>query len=126
LPRKVLSSRQVDLSEAREALEGRESYLDTLQLRTLEYTRKFAKLGPETAKKLIKDLMEKYELLEEEAVQIVDICPRTVDELRTILSGYRRMVSFLLFSEDKMRDIVDLVQKALESKSIESSSKLAS
>jgi len=115
LPRKILSTRQVDLSEAKKTLGDRESQLDTLQLRTLEYTRKFAKLPPETAKKLINDLMEKYELLEEEAIQVVDICPRTVDELRTILSGYRRMVSFLLFSEDKMAGIVGLVQKALES-----------
>ncbi len=115
MPRKILSTRQVDLSEAKKTLGDRESQLDTLQLRTLEYTRKFAKLPPETAKKLINELMDKYELLEEEAIQVVDICPRTVDELRTILSGYRRMVSFLLFSEDKMAGIVGLVQKALES-----------
>ena len=115
MPRKILSTRQVDLSEAKKTLGDRESQLDTLQLRTLEYTRKFAKLPPESAKKLINDLMEKYELLEEEAIQVVDICPRTVDELRTVLSGYRRMVSFLLFSEDKMAGIVSLVQKAQES-----------
>lgn len=115
MPRKVLSAKQVDLSDVKKTLVDRESHLDTLQLRTLEYTRKFAKLPPKTAKKLIDDLMKKYELLEEEAIQIVNICPSTVDELRSVLSGYRRMVSFLLFSEDKMKGIVGLVQKALES-----------
>jgi DNA-directed RNA polymerase subunit F len=33
--------------------------------------------------------------------------------LRSILSGYKRLVSFILFSEDKLRAIVDLVEKYL-------------
>jgi len=58
--------------------------------------------------------MEKFELTREEAVQVADICPTHVEELRAVLSGYKRLVSFLLFSEEKMQAIVDTVKKYLE------------
>jgi len=85
-----------------------------MQLRVLNYVRKYSKLSSEAAEKLIEELMEKFELTREEAVQIADICPTHIEELRAILSGYKRLVSFLLFSEEKMRAILDLVKKYLE------------
>lgn len=112
--KKVLSLKNVSIAEVREILEGREQELDVLQQRVLSYTRKFSKIPPGKAKELVDQLVEKYGLLEEEAVQVVNICPTTVEELRSVLSGYKRLVSFLLFSEEKMRGVVELVKEALK------------
>lgn len=95
-------------------MEERETELNSLQMRVLNYVRKYSKLPPEKAKKLIEELMEKFELTREEAVQIVDVCPTHIEELRAILSGYKRLVSFLLFSEEKLRAIIELIKEHLE------------
>ncbi len=114
MPRKILSSKPIPIAEVKKLLEEREQYLNPFQLKTLNYTKKYSKLTPEQAELLITKLMNEYGLEREEAVQVADICPETLDELRTILSGYRRLVSFLLFSEEKMRGILNLVEQALE------------
>ena len=109
--RKVVSRTPLSLPEVEEIMSGHESELGTLQLRVLNYVRKYSKLPGDKARKLIEELMEKFELTREEAVQIVDVCPTHVEELRAVLSGYKRLVSFLLFSEEKLQAIVDLVKK---------------
>ncbi|PUA32025.1 MAG: hypothetical protein B9J98_04580 [Candidatus Terraquivivens tikiterensis] len=114
LPRRIVSSKPIPIAEVKRILEEREQYLNSLQLRTLSYAKKYSKLTPEQAEMLISRLMNEYGLEREEAVQVADICPETIDELRTVLSGYRRLVSFLLFSEEKMQKILDLVKQALE------------
>ena len=112
--KKILSQIPLSLPEVKRLMEEREEELNSMQLRVLNYVRKYLKLSSEVAEKLIKELMEKFELTREEAVQIVDICPTHIEELRAILSGYKRLVSFLLFSEEKMQAIIDLVKKYLE------------
>ncbi|MEM2910512.1 MAG: RNA polymerase Rpb4 family protein [Nitrososphaerota archaeon] len=114
MPRRIVNSRPIPISEVKRILEEREQSLNSLQLRTLSYAKKYSKLTPEQADALINRLMSEYGLEREEAVQVADICPETIDELRTVLSGYRRLVSFLLFSEEKMRGILGLVKHALE------------
>ncbi|MCS7125852.1 MAG: RNA polymerase Rpb4 family protein [Aigarchaeota archaeon] len=112
--KKIISQKPLSLPEVKEILEERREKLDSIQLRVLEYTRKYSKLSSEKANELIEELVSRFELTREEAVQIVDICPTHVEELRAILSGYKRLVSFLLFSEDKLHAIVDTVKKYLE------------
>ncbi|RLG08501.1 MAG: hypothetical protein DRN65_01370 [Thaumarchaeota archaeon] len=111
--RKVISRTPISLPEVEKIMSNSEEELSTLQLRVLNYVKKYSKLPAEKAESLIKELMEKFELTREEAVQIVDICPTHVEELRAVLSGYKRLVSFLLFSEEKLQAIVDLVKKYL-------------
>ncbi|HDD40137.1 MAG TPA: hypothetical protein ENG21_02680 [Nitrososphaeria archaeon] len=111
--RKVISRTPISLPEVEKIMSNSEEELSTLQLRVLNYVKKYSKLPAEKAESLIKELMEKFELTREEAVQIVDICPTHVEELRAVLSGYKRLVSFLLFSEEKLQAIVDLVKRYL-------------
>ncbi|MEN2975275.1 MAG: RNA polymerase Rpb4 family protein [Candidatus Caldarchaeales archaeon] len=114
MSKKVISQKPLSLPEVKEILEQREGSLDSLQLRVLEYTRKYSKLSSKDAEELIEELVTRFELTREEAVQIADICPTHVEELRSILSGYKRLVSFLLFSEDKLKAIIDTVKKFLK------------
>lgn len=113
MPRRIISQTPLSLPEVRELMEAREVELNSLQMRVLNYVRKYSKLPADKARELVKELMEKFELTREEAVQIADICPIHVEELRAILSGYKRLVSFLLFSEEKLQAIVETVKKYL-------------
>ncbi|MEM0451740.1 MAG: RNA polymerase Rpb4 family protein [Nitrososphaerota archaeon] len=111
--RKIISQTPLSLPEVKEILEEREAKLDSIQLRVLEYTRKFSKVSADKAREMINELMDKFNLTREEAVQIVNICPTTIEELRSVLSGYKRLVSFLLFSEEKLNEIVEVMKKYL-------------
>jgi len=82
-------------------------------MRTLNYLAKYAKLNADAAESLVERLISEAGLTREEAVQVVDLCPTSVEELRAILSGHKRLVSFLLFSEEKMQSIVNMVKEAL-------------
>jgi DNA-directed RNA polymerase subunit F len=66
---------------------------DQIQKRTLDYTTKFSKAQADAAKKLRKDLETECGLSEEEAVELVNIAPRSIEELRTFTSGWRKLLS---------------------------------
>ncbi len=66
---------------------------DQIQKRTLDYTTKFAKAQDAGAKKLRKELIADAGLSEEEAVELVNIVPKSLEELRTFTSGWRKLLS---------------------------------
>jgi DNA-directed RNA polymerase subunit F len=66
---------------------------DQIQKRTLDYTTKFAKAQADAAKKLRKELETECGLSEEEAVELVNIMPKSLEELRTFTSGWRKLLS---------------------------------
>jgi len=66
---------------------------DQIQKRTLDYTTKFAKAQADAAKKLRKELETDCGLSEEEAVELVNIMPKSLEELRTFTSGWRKLLS---------------------------------
>lgn len=66
---------------------------DQIQKRTLDYTTKFAKVQADSSKKLRKELEAECGLSEEEAVELINIMPKSVEELRTFTSGWRKLLS---------------------------------
>ena len=81
---------------------------DQIQKRTLDYTTKFSKATTEAAKKLRKELETEAGLSEEEAVEVVNIMPKSVEELRTFTSGWRKLLS---------TEVLEKILKILHSKS---------
>jgi len=65
---------------------------DQIQKRTLDYTSKFSKTTTEAAKKMRKQLETECGLTEEEAVEVVNILPKSAEELRTFTSGWRKLL----------------------------------
>lgn len=65
---------------------------DQIQKRTLDYASKFSRTQPETAKKMRKQLESECGLTEEEAVEVVNIMPKSTEELRTFTSGWRKLL----------------------------------
>ena len=66
---------------------------DQIQKRTLDYTTKFSKAQADAAKKLRKELGSEAGLSDEEAVELVNIMPKSIEELRTFTSGWRKLLS---------------------------------
>lgn len=116
--KKILSSTPVSIPEVKDLLSNKKQELTPLQMRVYNYAATFSKISPEAAKKLINELIGQHGLQRDEACQIVNVCPTTIEELRTILSGYKRLVSTILFSDEKLNEILQLIKQylAIESK----------
>jgi DNA-directed RNA polymerase subunit F len=69
------------LSEAHQILEKIDvEKADQIQKRTLDYTSKFAKITVESAKKVRKQLESDCDLSAEEAVEVINIMPKSMEE----------------------------------------------
>lgn len=110
--RKVLKVQPITVPQVRALLKAiGEENLDQFQRRTLDYAGKFSKISSKSAEKLLGELKEKAELDEEEAVQIVNCMPESIEELRVFLAGGRRIVE-----TSKLELILSLLDKYRESK----------
>jgi len=92
--RKILEEKLISNPEAKAILEGvKEEDLGEFQRRTLEFTRKFSKMPPKDASKLTEELHTTLQLERNDAIQIVNCLPSTVEELRALLTVKGRFVS---------------------------------
>lgn len=83
----------VTLSEVKEILEKRNAEeMDQIQRWTLDYVTKFSKTKPQVAKKLIGDLVKECDFTEEEAVELANIRPKSLEELRTFTFGWKKLI----------------------------------
>jgi DNA-directed RNA polymerase subunit F len=93
VPRKALKERPITVPQVKETLEAiGEERLNQFQRRTLDYAAKFSKVDPDTAETLVDKLVKQFELEEEEAVQIINCMPESIQEIRVFLAGGRRMM----------------------------------
>ena len=53
---------------------------------------KFAKIEPKVAKKMKQDLISQCGLTEEEAVEIVNVLPKSLPELRSFTFGWKKLI----------------------------------
>jgi DNA-directed RNA polymerase subunit F len=107
LPRKAFKKEMVTVPEVKQLLEtlGEEN-LDQFQRRAFDYAAKFAKARPKPARKLVKDLVSRFQLEEGEAVQLVNCMPASVAEIRVFLSGGRKIVE-----TQKLENILKLLNQ---------------
>ncbi|MCK5562994.1 RNA polymerase Rpb4 [Candidatus Bathyarchaeota archaeon] len=90
---KPLKEKILTVAQVKKMLESLgEEKLDQLQRRSLDYASKFSRIDTEKADILVKNLMEKFELEKEEAVQLVNCMPESIEEVRVFLAGGRRIV----------------------------------
>jgi len=69
-----------------------EEQLDQFQRRTLDYTAKFSKTTAEDAEKLVQKLVKEFELEPDEAVEIVNCMPESVEQIRVFLGGGKKII----------------------------------
>jgi len=110
--KRELSESRLTLPQVKKVLESiGEENLDQFQRRTLDYVSKFAKVDAADAEKLLDVLVKEYALDENEAVQIVNALPESVDELRIFLAGGRKIIE-----TQKLAAIVELLNEKRASK----------
>jgi len=110
LPRKIIDSKPTPTAEARRTLErAKEEELGEFQRRTLDYATKFSKIPPARAEKLVRELSEKHQLDRKDAIQIVNCMPRSIEEVRTILTVKGRIIGGA-----QLEDILHLVNSYRE------------
>jgi len=96
----------ISLPEVKEILsEGNPESLDQIQRWTFDYVTKFAKIEPKAAKKMKLDLNNKCGLPEEEAVDIINIQPKSLPELRSFTFGWKKLI--LSETLEKILKIID-------------------
>jgi DNA-directed RNA polymerase subunit F len=80
--------------------------MDQIQRWTYDYVRKFAKTDSELAEKMVKRLVEECELKPEEAIEIINIMPTSIEELRAFTYGWKKLI--LTETLEKMLNILKL------------------
>ena len=65
---------------------------DQIQRWTYDDVSKFSSVDPTIAKKMKKDLIKECNLTEEEAVEILNIMPESLPELRSFTFGWKKLI----------------------------------
>lgn len=93
MPPKRSKEKILTVAQVKKMLESLdEDKLDQLQRRSLDYASKFSRIDPKNVEALVKNLIEKFELEMEEAVQLVNCMPKSIEEVRVFLAGGRKIV----------------------------------
>lgn len=93
MARKALKERIITVPQVKEALEAiGEERLDQFQRRSLDYATKFTKVDLDIVDTIVKEFVEQFEVEEEEAVQIINAMPESIQEIRVFLAGGRRII----------------------------------
>ena len=82
----------ISISEAKNILEKIDiEKADQIQKRTLDYVSKFSKTTPEKAKKIREKLIKECSLTDEEATELINVMPKSIEEMRVFTSGWKRL-----------------------------------
>jgi len=94
MARKIMMEKAITNAEAKGVLEKvKEEELGEFQRRTLDFTRRFSKIPADRAAKLVEELSSELQLDRNDAIQIVNTLPQSVEELRAVLTVKGRFVS---------------------------------
>ncbi len=89
----VKRKQAISIPEVMEILEKEDpETMDQIQRWTYDYVTKFAKMDAKDAKKMKQDLVKECGITEEEAVEIVNIRPSTLAELRSFTFGWKKLI----------------------------------
>lgn len=89
----TLKKEVISLSEVKDVLEKVEiEEMDQIQRWTYDYVNKFSKITRKQAQKLVSELVSQCGLTEEEAVEIVNILPTTLEEIRAFTFGWKKLI----------------------------------
>ena len=101
----VKKKQAISLAEVKEILGKVDpEEMDQIQRWTFDYVSKFSPIDANDAKEMKKKLIKECELTEEEAVEIVNIRPTSMAELRSFTFGWKKLI--LAETLDKMLNII--------------------
>jgi len=104
---KMLSEKDLTYPEALRILEQEESKRDltSIERYTLEYLRKFSKIGdPAKAREAVERLVKELDIPETIAVQLANVKPSDVSEVRVFLATLNKV-----FTEEELKKIIEIL-----------------
>jgi DNA-directed RNA polymerase subunit F len=109
MPKEIIEEEEITLPMVKKILgkRSKEGELSFQQTITLEHASTFSKMAPAVSVKLVERLQSKFEISRSDAVQIANIAPTSIEELRTILD-----VRTTDLTDEQLIEIVDMVIKA--------------
>ena len=107
----ILKKEIITLSEAKEILEQvKLDDMDQIQRWTYDYVAKFAKTGSGVSREMVKRLRDECELKEEESVEVVNVSPTSLEELRAFTFGWKKLIL-----TETLQKMLNILQKRNES-----------
>jgi len=101
----IIKKEIVTLPHVKEILDSvKPDDMDQIQRWTADYVTKFAKADSKKAQKMVRQLVDQCDLTEEEAVEVVNIMPVSLEELRAFTFGWKKLI--LTETLDKMLNIL--------------------
>lgn len=95
----------ITLPEVKDILEKvKPDEMDQIQRWTFDFASRFSKLDAATSREMVEELVTKCELKEEEAVELVNILPKSLEELRSFTFGWKKLI--LTNTLEKMLEIL--------------------
>ena len=89
----IIKKEIVTLPHVKEILESvKPDDMDQIQRWTADYVKKFSKVESQKAQRMTRQLIEQCDLTEEEAVEIVNIMPTSLEELRAFTFGWKKLI----------------------------------
>jgi len=108
MSKREISETKLSLPQVkRELLAIGEENLDQYQRRTLDYVSKFSKIDESATPVLLERLVKEFGLDEDEAVQVINCAPESVDELRIFMAGGKKIIETA-----KLETIVSLLNES--------------
>jgi DNA-directed RNA polymerase subunit F len=106
----ILKKEVISIGEVKKILENVElEKMDQIQRWTFDYVNKFAKTQSNISRSIINELVEKCDLKEEEAVEITNSMPTSIEELRSFTFGWKKLI--LTDTLNKMLEIINKDKK---------------
>ena len=106
--KEIKSKKTVSVAEVREILANLDpEKIDQLQKRTQDYVEKFVKSDSKDAQSAINKLVKECKLTQEEAVELMNILPKTPAEIRVFTAGWKK-----LLPADTMEKIHGILKEA--------------
>jgi DNA-directed RNA polymerase subunit F len=83
----------ITIAQVKEILDSvKQDDMDQIQRWTADYVGKFAKVDSKKAQEMVKQLVEQCDLTAEEAVEIVNVLPTSMEELRAFTFGWKKLI----------------------------------
>ncbi len=96
-----MKSKFITIPEAFDILSKKTEH-DETEAENLGYTEAFLKMKGKDAKKLVTEITKKFKLPEKVGVKLVDLVPKSREEVTSVLSSYS-----ILLSEEDLNSLVD-------------------
>lgn len=107
----IINKEVITLAEVKALLQAvKPEEMDQIQRWTYDYVVKFSKLDEKRSNQLKKELVERCDLKEEEAAEVVNILPQSLEELRAFTFGWKKLIL-----TENLEKILNIIKHSSES-----------